>query len=60
MKITKGLRKLKRPRYTDIFIDNNKNKVYMNVEYHDGTVALIPVSKRAAEVLIARGMNYQG
>jgi hypothetical protein len=58
--ITNGVRKIKRPAYTSVFFDNTKRRQYLAVDYCNNEEAnrLLPISKRVAEVLIARGMSY--
>jgi len=61
--ITRGVRKLSRPKDTSVLIQrgfNQKLRTKLAVTYHDGTAQILPISSKVAEVLIARGMAYQG
>ena len=58
--ITKGVRKLRKPQCVHVFLDHNTHKTSLSVVHHDGTTAMLPISRKVAEVLIARGMGYGG
>ncbi len=57
--ITRGIKRLKRPQYTMIDIDNDP-KPWLIVTHADGEVVSLKISKQVAEVLIACGMSYGG
>ena len=56
----KGIRKIKRPRNVQIGLPPAFNPPTLNVCHADGTVECLKISKRVAEVLLARGFNYEG
>lgn len=58
--ISKGIRRLKKPKYVGIDIDGNTGKPSLVVIHKNGDTECMTVSKRVAEALIARGMNYGG
>lgn len=58
--ISKGIRRLKKPQYVGIDIDGNAGKPSLVVTHANGDTECLPISKRVAESLIARGMNYEG
>ncbi len=60
IQISEGIRKLKRPQYTMIDIEWSTHKPFLIVTHADGEVESLKISKRVAEVLIARGMSYGG
>ena len=58
--ISKGIRHLKKPQHVTINIDGNSKKPSLVVIHANGDTDCLPISKKVAEVLIARGMAYGG
>ena len=58
--ITHGVRKLSRPRDTSVLLQVSQHRTKLAVTYRDGKTEILPISAKVAEVLIARGMAYQG
>jgi hypothetical protein len=63
--IADGITKIARPRYCNVLISNvsrgdklGGSRAYLAVTYKNGETVTLPISKKVAEVLIARNMSY--
>ena len=58
--ITKGVRKFKRPQYVSVCLTPGFKKMGLAITTHEGNTEWHPISKKLAEVLIAKGFPYEG
>jgi hypothetical protein len=58
--ITEGVRKLPKPQSVQVGLTPGFKQTVLNVVHQDGTAESLPISKKVAETLIAKGMSYEG
>jgi len=57
---TRGVRVLPKPRDVSVGLPPGFNGCRLNVTYHDGRCVGLRISKRVAEILLARGFGAEG
>ncbi len=59
--IAKGVKRIPKPQYIQVILPSSRfRKCSLNVVYKDNSSAILPISKKVAEVLIANGFSYEG